>query len=66
MNCKPCARTVNKLKRMVERAPKEVAVRRINICKQCDKLKYGHCSICYCNMFVKTKLKNSECDLKKW
>jgi hypothetical protein len=63
MGCSVCGRTLAKL---IEFAPKELVKQRMNICRQCDKLKYGHCSICLCNMFIKTKLKNSTCDLKKW
>lgn len=66
MSCSVCGRTLENLAKLIELAPKELVKKRMDICRQCENLKYGHCSLCLCNMFIKTKLKSASCDLKKW
>ena len=40
---------------------------RMEMCKSCDKLTpINICSECLCFMPIKTRLRSSECPLKKW
>ena len=46
----------------------EIADKRLNICKDCDRLFHPtmQCKECGCFMHLKTKLSNATCPLEKW
>jgi len=48
--------------------PKDVAQKRFDICKSCDRLLKPtfNCKECGCFMKVKVKLNDSHCPLGKW
>ncbi len=52
----------------IGRVENEIAIERLNICKQCPQLikLTSQCKKCGCFMDAKTKLPNAECPLGKW
>lgn len=42
------------------------ADRRLEICKQCDRLNLGTCLSCGCYVEIRAALKNGRCPKKKW
>ena len=45
---------------------KEIALKRLEICKTCDKNNSNFCHLCNCFMPAKVRFAFSDCPLKKW
>jgi len=44
----------------------EIASKRYEICKPCDRNDFGFCLECSCDLFQKTVWSNTSCPLNKW
>ena len=61
-------RVVNSLKDG-ERADEDVALERLDLCRECDNLISGMCLKCGCYVEIRARLRDSDCpdfDNKKW
>lgn len=57
---------VIRLMKPQERASEEVTARRLQICRECDRLEMGTCLACGCYVELRSALKNGKCPYKKW
>ncbi len=57
---------VIRLMKPQEKAGEEEMARRLEICKECDKLEMGTCLACGCYVELRSALKNGRCPYKKW
>lgn len=53
-------------KSFIDKEKEIVAKKRIHICYSCDKFNNNTCTICGCNMKVKTLIMNESCPQRKW
>lgn len=58
---------MNAAKGIDQSVPEEVAKSRLDTCNGCDKLlSTGNCSVCFCYVKFKTKVRQEKCPLGKW
>ena len=49
-----------------DRTPGELLQKRLDTCRECEKLNAGTCAACGCYVEIRAALKRSSCPYKKW
>ncbi|MGN0386459.1 MAG: DUF6171 family protein [Lachnospiraceae bacterium] len=49
-----------------DRAPDELTEKRLEICRECDRLNAGTCLSCGCYVEIRTAIKRAKCPNRKW